>query len=137
MDKKTLRLPARTDRLPEVLAFLEQRLEQMDCPPKAQMQINVAAEEIFVNIASYAYAPGTGEAAVCVDEDEAPGYVTITMTDCGMPFDPLAKEDPDTELPAQERGIGGLGIFMTKKLMDEVSYEYKDGRNILKMKKRL
>ena len=137
MDKKTLRLPARTDRLPEVLAFLEQRLEQMDCPPKAQMQINVAAEEIFVNIASYAYAPGTGEAEVCVDEDEAPGYVTITMTDCGTPFDPLAKEDPDTELPAQERGIGGLGIFMTKKLMDEVSYEYKDGRNILKMKKRL
>ena len=132
-----LEIAADTDRLPEVLSFIEQHLEEADCPPKAQMQIAVAAEEIFVNIARYAYAPDSGKAMVRIEFSPAPAAVTITFIDHGVPFDPLAKPDPDVTLSAEERGIGGLGIFMTKKTMDDVKYEYKDGQNILKMKKTL
>ena len=104
---------------------------------KAQMQISVAVEEIFVNIASYAYAPDKGSATVCVEVSGDPVTVTITFVDRGVPYDPLAKEDPDVTLSADERGIGGLGIFMTKKIMDDVAYEYRDGKNILTLKKNI
>ena len=130
-----LKIPAEVERLPEVLSFLEQHLEGADCPMKAQMQITVAAEEIFVNIASYAYAPETGMATVRLDISGEPKTATITFLDSGVPFDPLAKEDPDVTLSAEEREIGGLGIFMTKKTMDGVRYEYKDGQNILTLRK--
>ena len=132
-----LRIPAEVDRLPEVLAFLEQELEAAACPMKAQMQLSVAVEEIFVNIASYAYAPDKGKATVRVEVSEDPVTVTITFVDHGMPYDPLAREDPDVSLPAERRDAGGLGIFMTKKIMDDVAYEYKDGQNILTLKKKL
>ena len=101
------------------------------------MQIGVAAEEIFVNIAHYAYAPQKGCATVRVEVLEDPVSVVITFIDHGIPYDPLEKEDPDINLPAQQRQIGGLGIFMTKQLMDDVAYEYKDGQNILTLKKNL
>ena len=102
---------------------------------KAQMQLCVAAEEIFVNIASYAYAPGTGKATVRVAIEEEPRRAIVTFLDSGTPFDPLAREDPDVTLSAEERQIGGLGIFMTKKTMDDVSYVYRDGQNVLTLKK--
>ena len=103
---------------------------------KAQMQIDIAVEEIFVNIASYAYESGDGKAVISVSttDDNA---VHITFTDMGIPYDPLAKEDPDITLSASERQIGGLGIFMTKKIMDEVKYEHRDGCNILKLVKKI
>ena len=126
-----LNTSAEVENLPEVLSFLEAHLEAADCSMKAQMQITVAAEEIFVNIASYAYAPGTGTATVRLEISGAPKAAVITFLDSGTPFDPLAKEDPDVTLSAEERDIGGLGIYMTKKTMDEVRYEYKDGQNIL------
>ena len=88
-------------------------------------------------IASYAYAPGTGIATVCIEIDDDPPVVTIAFSDSGVPFDPLKKADPDVTLPAEEREIGGLGIFMTKKTMDEVRYEYKDGQNRLTLVKKL
>lgn len=132
-----MEIDADVAKLDEVMEFLEQNLEKVDCPPKAQMQICVAAEEIFVNIAHYAYGPEKGKARVRVDISEEPVTVTITFMDNGIPFDPLAKEDPDVTLAADERKIGGLGIFMTKKTMDDVTYEYKDGKNILRMKKML
>lgn len=88
-----------------------------------------------MNIASYAYAPEKGRATVRVEVAQDPVTVTITFLDHGMPYDPLAKEDPDVALPAQERGIGGLGVFLVKKTMDDVTYEYKDGQNILRIKK--
>ena len=130
-----LSIPAQVDWLSEVLSFLERHLEEVACPMKTQMQIAIASEEIFVNIASYAYAPELGTATVRVEVSDAPTVVTITFIDHGKPFDPLAKADPDVTLSAEERGIGGLGIFMTKKLMDDVRYEYKDGKNILTIKK--
>ena len=123
--------------LDEVQAFIEERLEGHDCPMKTQMQISVAAEEIFANIAYYAYAPAVGKVSVRVEVSDDPASVTITFTDRGMPYDPLAREDPDVSLPADDRPIGGLGIFLVKRTMDDVSYEYKDGKNILTLKKNL
>ncbi len=134
-DKNELKIEAVPENLEELLAFLGERLEATDCAPKARMQLEVAVEEIFVNIASYAYSPEIGKATVRVEVSDDPLCVTITFIDHGVPYDPLAKEDPDVTLSAEERGIGGLGIFMTKQLMDDVVYEYKDGKNILRIKK--
>lgn len=130
-----IELEAATDNLPQVFSFLEEHLEEVGCPPKAQMQLSVAAEEIFVNIAHYAYAPERGTALVRVEVAEEPLTVTLTFIDHGTPYDPLAKADPDVTLPAEAREIGGLGIYMTKNLVDDVAYEYRDGKNILKLKK--
>ena len=132
-----LKIAADVEKLPEVLAFIQQHLEEADCPPKAQMQISIAAEEIFVNIAHYAYAPGTGDAMVRLELSPEPATAIITFLDHSVPFDPLAKPDPDVTLSAEDRQIGGLGIYMTKKTMKDVRYEYKDGRNILRLEKKL
>ena len=132
-----LETKAEVEKLSEVLSFIEHHLEEVGCTPKAQMQIAVAAEEIFVNIASYAYAPASGNATVRLEVSEDPVAVTITFMDGGKPFDPTKKDDPDLTLPAEERGIGGLGIYMTKKIMDDVKYEYRDGKNVLTLMKRV
>ena len=128
-------IEAKTENLDRVIGFVDEQLEAADCPVKTQMQIDVAVEEIFVNIASYAYVPNTGNATLRVDVHDDPAAVTLIFSDSGIPFDPLAKEDPDVTLSIQERPIGGLGIFMVKKSMDDVSYEYKDGHNVLTIKK--
>ena len=132
-----LEIEAVKENLSEVQGFVEERLEATDCPPKAKTQIGVAVEEIFINIASYAYAPEKGMATVRVEVSEDPVTVTVTFVDHGIPYDPLSKRDPDVTASADEREIGGLGIFMTKKIMDDVAYEYKNGQNILTLKKKL
>ena len=116
--------------------FLEERLSEADCPPKTRNQIALVAEEVFVNIASYAYPSGTGTACVRVNTDAEPGAVSFTFIDRGVPFDPLRRSDPDLTLPAEEREIGGLGIFLTKEIMDDVRYAYRDGQNMLTLIKR-
>ncbi|MBO4422557.1 MAG: ATP-binding protein [Clostridia bacterium] len=123
--------------LQDVIDFVNSRISAIECPAKAKMQIDVAVEEIFVNVASYAYETGTGKVTVRVDTGSDAGAVSITFSDRGIPYDPLKKEDPDVTASADEREIGGLGIFMTKKIMDEVSYEYKNGQNVLTLKKRI
>ena len=132
-----LEIEATTENLPEVQTFVEERLAELDCSPKAQMQIALAVEEVFVNIANYAYAPEKGAATVRVEVSEEPISVTITFLDRGIPYDPLAMDDPDLTIPAEQRKVGGLGVFMVKKTMDDVSYEYRDGQNILTLKKNL
>lgn len=132
---KELEITALIENLPDVIGFIEKGLQEVDCPPKAHMQIEMAVEEIFVNIASYAYAPDEGPATLRMEVDDDPLIVTVTFIDHGKPYDPLAKADPDVHLSAEDRQIGGLGIFMVKESMDEVIYEYKDGHNILKLKK--
>ena len=132
---KKLTIDAKVENLAQVLSFVVGELEAADCPMKTQMQIEVAVEEIFVNIASYAYAPLTGSAEIGVAIQENPKMATITFVDRGIPYDPLAKEDPDVTLSAEERSIGGLGIYMVKKSMDDVRYSYQDGRNILIIQK--
>ena len=102
---------------------------------KTQMQIDVAVEEVFVNIASYAYTPGIGSATVRIESSQDPAAVTITFIDRGIPYNPLLKEDPDVTLSAEERAIGGLGIYMVKKAVDDISYVYRDGQNILSISK--
>lgn len=135
--RNELEIEASVEKLQTVIDFVNSQLGAIDCPPKAQMQMELAVEEIFVNIAHYAYAPEKGNATVRVEVSEDPVTVTITFIDRGIPYDPLKREDPDVTLSSEEREIGGLGIFMTKKIMDDVSYEYKDGQNILTLKKTL
>ena len=132
-----LEIEADTENLQRVMDFVDEHLEAANCPPKVQMQIDMAVEEIFVNIASYAYQPDKGKATVRVEVGEDPITASITFVDHGVPYDPLKREDPDVSLPAEERGIGGLGIFMVKKTMDDMRYEYRDGQNILTIVKKL
>ena len=136
-DANELELEAAPENLAEVQAFVEEHLSDADCSPKALMQIGIAVEEIFVNIAHYAYHPEEGRATIRVEVDDEPVTVTITFLDHGVPYDPLSREDPDVTLSAEERDIGGLGIFMTKEFVDNLAYEYKDGQNILTLKKKL
>lgn len=132
---KEFEIEAIKENLHTVLQFINGQLALIGCPMKIQTQIDIAAEEIFINIASYAYTDGTGTAVVCVElHPELPG-VDITFIERGVPYDPLAKADPDITLSAQDRQIGGLGIFMVKKSMDEVKYDYLNGCNILTLKK--
>ncbi len=131
---KELRIEALTDNLSKVLEFIDTELENNDCGMKAQMQIDVAVEELFVNVASYAYGEETGMADISLDIDEN-RCARITIIDSGIPYDPLAKEDPDVTLSAEDRSIGGLGIYMVKKSMDDFTYEYKDGKNVVTITK--
>ena len=116
-------LDATVQHLSDVQAFLEEILEAAGCPMAKLLQIQVAAEEIYINVASYAYAPDTGSVSVSADVSGDPAVFTLVFTDCGIPFDPLAQSDPDTTLSASERGIGGLGILLAKKNTDEMRYE--------------
>ena len=134
---KELKVEAIVQNVPEVTGFIDEQLEALDCSMKAQMQIDVAIDELFGNIANYAYAPGTGEATIRFECDEATRMATITFFDSGVPFDPLAKADPDVTLSAEERDIGGLGIFLVKKTMDDVRYRREDGQNILSISKKI
>lgn len=102
---------------------------------RVQMQIDIAVEEIFVNIASYAYTPEIGKAEILIQEDHDPEGITITFIDTGIPYDPLAKPDPDVTLSANQRQIGGLGIYMVKKSMTDMTYRYEENRNILTIRK--
>ena len=134
---KEIRVPADVLQMEAVNGFIASLLDDLECSPKSRMQIDLAVEEIFVNIASYAYAPGTGDAVVrCALFDE-PAAVEIEFEDTGTPYNPLEKEDPDVTLSAEERSIGGLGVFLVKKLMDDVRYEYRDGANVLTVRKLL
>ena len=134
---KELNIAATVDNIETVTDFVNEQLEAIDCPMKAQVQIDVAIDELFGNIAHYAYNPEVGPATVRVEVEENPMAVKISFIDNGVPYDPLAKDDPDITLSAEEREIGGLGIYMVKKTMDQISYEYKDGQNILKIKKNI
>lgn len=134
---KELTIDATVENIETVTEFVNKQLEAFDCPLKAQMQIDIAIDELFGNIAHYAYNPEIGKATVRVEVTECPLSVVITFIDNGVPYDPLAKDDPDTTLSAEEREIGGLGIFMVKKTMDKIAYEYKDGMNILTLVKKI
>jgi len=130
-------VPAKTEELDGVNEFVERQLEPFDCPMRTLFQLRLAIEEIFVNIASYAYAPREGEAEVRCAVLEDPLRVELQFLDGGTPFDPLAMEDADTSEEALLGREGGLGILLVKKTMDEVEYAYKDGKNVLTIRKNL
>ena len=135
MTKQTF--PAKIEALSDVLGFVDRMLELYECPMKIQMAICVAIEEIFVNVAHYAYGNGEGDMTLGIGFDEESREVTFRMADKGTPFDPLKKPDPDITLSAEDREIGGLGIFITKKTMDKVEYAYENGENVLTMIKKI
>ena len=137
-EKNVLKISATVDNLDQVIGFVDGHLEENACPLKLQMQIDVAVEEIYVNIAHYAY-QGTevGDAVISLWFEDDPKAVVIEFRDSGMPFDPLAKDDPDVTLSAAERQIGGLGIYMVKKSMDDMQYQRENGENILTIRKKL
>ena len=134
---KELTLKATPENILEATAFVDEQLEALDCPMKAQLQIDMAIDELFGNIAHYAYGDGVGDATVQFDFDEQTRTASVTFVDRGVPFDPLQKADPDVTLSAEERGIGGLGIFMVKKSMDRLAYRYENGCNYLTMYKQI
>jgi anti-sigma regulatory factor (Ser/Thr protein kinase) len=135
MESKTF--PANTEALTDLLAFVEQILEKYECSMKMQTAICVAIEEVFVNVAHYAYGNEQGDVKFDISFEEKTRNVTFRMADKGVPFDPLKKPEPDITLSAEEREIGGLGIFITKKTMDQVNYAYENGENILTMIKKI
>lgn len=130
-------VPAKLEQLDEVLEFVQTRLKAHDCQKKAQTQLTIAVEEVFVNIAHYAYGTEEGMATIQIEFGGEPLQVIIRFMDEGTPYNPLEKKDPDVSLSAEEREIGGLGIFMVKKSMDTMEYAYQDGKNILTVKKRI
>ena len=134
---KTITVEAKIENIDVVTDFVNTFLEENSCPMKIQMQIDVVIDEIFGNIAYYAYESGSGNASVQVGMEEAPRKIVLIFSDQGIPYNPLENKDPDITLNLEEREIGGLGIYMVKKMMDEISYEYADGQNILRMKKNL
>ena len=131
---KELTIVAAVENIETVTNFIIEELEKLNCPIKAQTQISIAIDELFGNIAKYAYHPDIGNATVRFEVEEEPLSVIITFIDNGRPYDPLSNGDPDVSLSAEEREVGGLGIFLVRKMMDEVTYEYKDGKNILRVR---
>ena len=126
-----------TKNLPQVLGFVDRNLEALGCGASEQMQIDVSVEEIFVNIASYAYTPNEGPVAIQFEATRDPVSMSIRFLDHGIPYDPLDAPEPDISSPLRERKRGGLGIFISRQYMDAIDYQYKDGQNILTLKKRL
>ena len=135
---KEMTVDATLEQIKPVTDFINAQLGELGCSQRIRIQVDVAVDEIFGNIARYAYDPKTGPATVCVDVEDDPLSVIISFIDQGKPYDPLSAEFVDTtHLSAKERPIGGLGMFMVKNTMDSISYRYQNGHNILTIRKKI
>ncbi|HOO79849.1 MAG TPA: ATP-binding protein [Lachnospiraceae bacterium] len=132
-----LRVEAKEKELDRVLEFVNNMVKDIQCSQRAMIQLDVAVEELFVNIAHYAYGENGGDALIVAEMQKESAILSVTFIDSGMPYNPLQKEDPDITLSVEERQIGGLGIYMVKKTMDEIFYQYKNGQNHLTIKKKM
>ena len=132
-----LTVPAKIENLQKVMDFLGDQLDSVDYVMKARLQLELSIEEAYVNIVNYAYELEEGEVIICCNVDESPLKVTMQFIDYGKPYNPLKNQDPDISLNAEENEIGGLGIFLIKKNVDDISYKYHDGKNILTIQKKL
>ena len=132
-----LTVPAKIENLQKVMDFLGDQLDSVDYVMKARLQLELSIEEAYVNIVNYAYGSAEGEVIIYCDVDESPLKVTMQFVDYGVPYNPLKNGDPDISLDAEEKEIGGLGIFLIKKNVDDISYEYCNGKNILTICKKL
>ena len=134
---REITVSASPEKIDAAVAFVNEILSRAGCPEETQTEIDVVIDELLGNIALYAYAPETGAATVRVETEDAPRGLTLTFMDRGAPFDPLSNRRPDTtSLPARERPIGGLGLFMVRKIVDEIAYRREDGMNILTVRKK-
>ena len=135
---KEITVPATLDNVETVTEFVDELLNALRCPPPVRTQIDIAIDEVFSNIVRYAYGTKPGPVTVRVDSQGDPPSVVVTFIDRGFPYDPVSAEFVDTtRLPAKDRPIGGLGVYMVKKSMDDMSYSYRDGQNILRIRKRI
>lgn len=127
---------AKLDELPNVISFIESELEKFEFSFKIITQFNLVVEELFVNVASYAYKDkNDGKCKISIEYNQEKQEVKLSMEDNGIKFNPLEKEDPDTTLSVEDRPIGGLGILLVKKNMDNIEYKYEDNKNILILSK--
>ncbi|MBQ7202799.1 MAG: ATP-binding protein [Eubacterium sp.] len=134
---RIIKLPAQLDSIGKATNIMNEMLEEADCSPQVQMQLEIVLDELMSNVARYAYPSKDGDITVSIDVVENPKRVVIILADSGIPYNPLEREDPDITLSAEERKIGGLGIYIVKKYMDEITYTYQDNQNILTLVKRL
>lgn len=134
---KKLVVKAVIESIPTVTDFVDKILEEHSCDMKAKIQIDIAIDEILGNISQYAYESDDGDVSVSIQLEETPKRAIITFIDSGVPYNPITTEEPDTSLSAEERKIGGLGIFMVKKTMDDMTYEYTNNCNILRITKNI
>ncbi len=134
---KEITIPARVDSIEKATDFINDELEALDCPLKIQTQIDVAIDELLSNISNYAYDQNGGKVTVRFQTEDDAGTAVLTFIDEGIEYDPLKHQDPDTHLNVEERGIGGLGIFLVKKTMDSMEYRRESDQNILIIKKRI
>ena len=134
---KEITMDAIMGNLDDALTFIDDYLDEFGCSAKSKMQVDLAAEEIFVNIAQYSYSSGIGNVTIRIGLSEDHSQVSITFIDSGIPYDPLTKDDPDVTLPVEERQVGGLGIFLIKKYTDDIRYKYAEGCNNLTIVKNL
>ena len=134
---KEITVDATIENMDTVTAFVDDFLDQIACPMKSRIQINIVIDEIFGNICHYAYKDSIGAVTVRVESGNTPKAVFLIFTDNGIPYNPLETEDPDITSSSEERKIGGLGIYLVKKNMDEMKYEYVNQQNRLWMEKRL
>lgn len=133
--ESVLRIPAKLEGLDVILAFVSFLLDTHGCSTKARTQVRMAIEELYVNVTLYAYPSGDGWAEIRGNIED--GIATFILIDGGKPFNPLAKPDPDILLSGEDRGIGGLGIYMVKTMVDDVEYVFQDGCNRLTLQKKL
>lgn len=136
-ETREIEVEALVGNLPRVFAFVDRFLADAECPTGPRRKLRMVVDEVFTNIVSYAYGGEVGKAALRIGIEEDPRTIVLTFTDSGIPFNPLEREDPDIALSPLEKPIGGLGIYMTKTAMDDMHYEYRDGKNILTLKKKL
>lgn len=133
--KREITIKAIMENYDKLQDFVDGILDEVGCPLKVQHQMNVILDELASNVIRYAYNPHIGDLTVQIDVEDNNAAVSLTLLDSGTPYNPLEKPDPDITLSVEERPIGGLGIFMVKKMSDDVSYEYEDGKNTLTIRK--
>lgn len=129
---------AKVEELPKVTDFVQEELEKYEFSMKIILQFNLVVEELFVNVANYAYeGREPGKCKIMIEYNTEKQVVKLYLEDDGIKFNPLEREDPDTNLSVNERGIGGLGIFLVKNNMDNIEYKYEDNKNILILSKKV
>ncbi len=134
---KTVEVPAKLRELDYVRAFADEILTGTTASTEDRLAIELAVEEVFVNIVKYACLPETGKITISCEHDSDDRSVVIKFLDQGHPFNPLSMKEPDVKADLSERKPGGLGIYMLKKLMDRVEYDYVGGSNRLVIWKKL
>ena len=134
--QRSLTLPNDIETIPRLNEFIDTAAEETDLDPSLTMSLNLALEEAVVNVMNYAYPPGQA-GTVDIEMVVSDTSLVFVISDAGRPFDPTQAAEADTTLSADERPIGGLGIYLVRHLMDDIRYERLDDRNVLTLTKRI